>query len=508
MVKLFSQDLKIFTYFNFIILIFYLILSLFILNMWDAYHFDYAFNRENLDGLKLWAIENSHRCFLYIINSLFFMKKKFQFSNEILFDLFNFISLFLFIYQISNLGKIFLKLDTQWKNLVFTIVLIFPVWEGFTSLPLGFYLFYFSICLLGFRLFFYSESLIKVFFGFFLLINSLCVQSNYSLIVGLIICHLIISKINKQNITKSLFIFITILFIFIINYFYFPAYNYFEDFNRIELNNIAPKKLLSNTFNFLTFFIYFIWVFVLLIYLNIKNRTKNLLFISKKNFFIILVLFIFSTGPYLFLNKSTDVFAWKDYLGRHAYLMSIPFAFFFTLLFQKIYEIDSSNKKKFFFFFITVFILQALSTQIFKFYFKIEASVFHESFVKNLQKFEKPKSGIVEFYTINEKKFDHVNKHDYLPGHRMRNHEVAALFYKAYGEASWLFFIPKSKSNKSLDFEKYKTLFNADEFNIDSKCKTKITFSKQLNYFERFKYLYIFNSEKYYKIKKIVTSCS
>ena len=428
MTKLFSQDLKIFSFLNYILIIFYLIILSLITNMWDAYNFDYAFSRENLNGLKLWANENSHKCFLSIINFLFFFKNKFQLNNEILFDLFNFISLFLFIFQISALGKIFFNLDSRWKNLLFTIALVFPVWEGFTSLPLGFYLFYYGICLLGFRLFFYSNNFIKIIFGFFLLINSLCVQSNYSLIVGLIICFLVDSKNNKQALVKSLFIFFTILLIFIVNYFYFPPYNYFENFNKIQLENITPKKLTNNIFNFSTFFIYFIWVLIPLIYLSIKKKTKIFFITSKKNLFIILILFIFSIGPYLLLNKSTDIFAWKDYLGRHAYLMSISFTFFFMLLFKRIYEIDESHRKKFFFFFITIFIVQALTTQILKFYFKIEASVFHKTFIENLQKIPKPRSGIIEFYTSEEKKFNYIDEHDYLPGHRIRNHEAAVLF--------------------------------------------------------------------------------
>ena len=507
MAKLYFQNFRSFSTLNYFIIIFYFLLSLFISNMWDAYNFDYAFSIGKLEGLKLWANENSHKCYLVIINSLYFLKNKLQLSNEILFDVFNFTSLFLYVSQIAILGKILFKLETKWEKILLTIVLIFPLWEGFTSLPLGFYLFYYGICLLGFRLFFYSDNWIKILFGFFLLINSLCVQSNYSLITGLIICFLINSKINKQMLTKSFCVFFTIFFIFIINYFYFPAYNYFEDFNRIQLNNIAPERLINNFLNYLTFFIYFFWVFLILIYLSIKSKIKIFL-MSKNSFFMITILFFFTTAPYLLLNKSTDIFAWKDYLGRHAYLMTIPFAFFFLLLFKRIYEIDYSHKKKIFSLFLVIFIFQALTTQVLKFYFKIEASVFHKSFVENLKKIKKPKSGIIEFYTSNENKFDHIDDHDYLPGHRIRNHEVAVLFYKAYGESSWLFFIPKSKSKKVLDFNKYKTLFNADDFDINSKCKTKIIFSKQLSYYERIKYLYIFNSRKFYNIKKVITSCS
>ena len=162
MVKLYFQNFRSFSTLNYFIIIFYFLLSLFISNMWDAYNFDYAFSIGKLEGLKLWANENSHKCFLVIINSLYFLKNKLQLSNEILFDVFNFASLFLYVSQIAILGKILFKLETQWEKILLTIVLIFPLWEGFTSLPLGFYLFYYGICLLGFRLFFYSDNWMRI----------------------------------------------------------------------------------------------------------------------------------------------------------------------------------------------------------------------------------------------------------------------------------------------------------------------------------------------------------
>ena len=78
--------------------------------------------------------------------------------------------------------------------------------------------------------------------------------------------------------------------------------------------------------------------------------------------------------------------------------------------------------------------MQALTTQILKFYFKIEASVFHKTFIENLQKIPKPRSGIIEFYTSEEKKFNYIDEHDYLPGHRIRNHELLFFFIKPTGK--------------------------------------------------------------------------
>tara|TARA_B100000989_G_scaffold294175_2_gene272776 strand:- start:2054 stop:3481 length:1428 start_codon:yes stop_codon:yes gene_type:complete len=475
--------------------------------MWDAYQFDYAFLKGDLNGLNLWAVENSHRCYLFLINSLFSIKNISNLENEILFDVFNIGSFIFYISQITKTGSILLKIEKRWFPILLISSLILPIWEGFTSLVLGFYLFYFGMCLMGFRLFFYSQSWLKIILGFFLLLNSLCVQSNYSIIIGLILCYLVTSKINRDLIFKSLILTIFVFATFLINYFYFPAYGFFENYNKILIDNVTLTKLSSNFFNFLTFFLFFSWILLILFFLKFKNKTK-FYFERNNNFNVVVILFVFAVLPYISINKSTDIFAWKDYLSRHAYLLTISFSFFFTLILKNIYELDKSIGKKIFFVSIYLFLFQGLLLQFSKFYFKIEASVFRESLVQNLREFDEPNSGLVEFYRHDNKKFNVIDKHDYLPGHRVRNQEISVLFYKAYGKSAWLFFIPKSKNFKKLDFNKYKTLFNADDFDLKSKCVTKIYFSERLSYFERIKFLYIFNSNKYYKINKLKTICS
>ena len=503
---MYSQNFKFFSFLSISIILSYFILSLFISNMWDAYNFDYAFSKGDLNGLKLWAIEHSHRCYLLLINSLFLVKNFFNLKNEILFDIFNIGTFIFYISQITKVGSVLLKIEKKWFPILSIFSLILPIWEGFTSLVLGFYLFYFAICLLGFRLFFYSQNLLKVIFGFFLLVNSLCVQSNYSIIVGLTFCFIITSKINKNSIFKTSIVILSIFLIFLINYFYFPAYGYFENYNKISIDNITLIKLIYNFFNFSTFFLYFSWILIISFFLNIKKNKYS--FVINKNFWVIITLFLFAVAPYILINKSTDIFAWKDYLARHAYLLTISFSFFFTLVFKNIYELDQSINKRIFFICMYLFIFQGIIVQSSKFYFKIESSIFRDNLVQNLKEFKEPNSGLIELYRHDRVKFNIIDEHDYLPGHRLRNQEISVLFYKAYGKASWLFFIPKSKNKKSLDFDKYKTLFNADDFDLQSKCVTKIYFSKSLSYLERIKYLYIFNGNKYYKIKELKTTCS
>ena len=489
----------------YIILATYGVLSFFfITNMWDAYQFDYAFYRNNLKGLNLWAIEHSHRCYLVIINVLYFVKSKLGFNNELIFDLFNFTVFCTFIFQITKLGTLFFGLDKKWSTLLSIVALSFPSWETFTSLVVGFYLFYFNLAIIGFNFFFYSKNKLKIIFGFFLILNSLCVQSNYGFLVGLILCFLINSKYNKENLQKSILCFFVLIIIFFFNYFSFPSYGFWEDYNNIKLENFNPKMLFKNFINYSTFFIFSSWILIVYLFLNHKN--KNYL-LSKKNLATLIFLLSTSIFPYLSIDKSTDLFAWKDYLGRHALLLGISYSLFYILILKGIYFNDIKKNKNIFKICLIIFLLQNSFIIAGKLYFKIEASIFHKNFVYELKKFQLPESGLVEFYTSEDKKFDYIDEHNYLPGHRVRNQEISVLFFKAYQEASWAFFIQKSKSGNMLDFEKYKTMLTLDEFDIQSNCKVKIFFTKNLSYFERIKKLYIFNSKKYYNIRKLITEC-
>ena len=107
--------------------------------------------------------------------------------------------------------------------------------------------------------------------------------------------------------------------------------------------------MIKNVYNFLTFFIFYLWIplFYLLI---LKFKKKNIIFINifeKKvidDFLVITIIFITSVAPYLLVNSSTDLFFISDYQGRHAYLMSLSFGLFFTVLIKKINEIYNNRK--------------------------------------------------------------------------------------------------------------------------------------------------------------------
>ena len=208
--------------------------------------------------------------------------------------------------------------------------------------------------------------------------------------------------------------------------------------------------------------------------------------------------------PYLLVNRTTDIFYFREWAARHAYLIVIPFSLFFSLFFEKSKLIFKNNiyyVLLFIFFIESTFILSA------KFYFKIEAFLFRENFVENLKKFDTPPSGFLVFRKENGDKFSIIDTQVYLPGHRFRNHEVGPYFYDAYKKEAWLLFTPGAKDGKYLDFDKYRKFYQARDFDLKSTCKIEIQFDKSLNFYERIKRFYIFNSKKYFSIKSITSVC-
>ena len=54
---------------------------------------------------------------------------------------------------------------------------------------------------------------------------------------------------------------------------------------------------------------------------------------------------------------------------------------------------------------------------------------------------------------------------------------------------------------------KYRKFYQARDFDLKSTCKIEIQFDKSLNFYERIKKFYIFNSKKYFSIKSITSVC-
>ena len=474
-------------------------------NMWDGLSFSHAFKINDLEYLNIHFKENSTHFLFVPFYLIFFLKNIFQINHEILFDVFTVISYILFCYEIGKLNKYLFNFNNIVVAIGSLLAASIPLWESLVAIIHAMYIFCFYLALVGHRLFLNKDYRLKV-LGIILMLFSFSIKSSFALVFGLSLAYNLKRGLIDKNLNFTFpFIFFLCIFSYFVDTKFFPRSGYFNDYNIPQLSNLRPELLFSNIANYLTFFIPFLWLPFLSIIFE-KNEKRKEYF--KKDFIIkilcILVILSSVMLPYLLVNRTTDIFYFREWAARHAYLIVIPFSLFFSLFFEKSKLIFKNNiyyVLLFIFFIESTFILSA------KFYFKIEAFLFRENFVENLKKFDTPPSGFLVFRKENGDKFSIIDTQVYLPGHRFRNHEVGPYFYDAYKKEAWLLFTPGAKDGKYLDFDKYRKFYQARDFDLKSTCKIEIQFDKSLNFYERIKRFYIFNSKKYFSIKSITSVC-
>ena len=480
----------------------------FIPNSWDSVVFDYAFAIKDLSGIKIWYEESSSNFQLLFINFLFFLNNFLNIPHEFLFDTFTAILFFLFCYEVKKYSEIVFELNKKWSNLTFILAAIFPVWHNLTPINLGLYLLCFYLALLGYRLFINYKFYIK-FIGILIIICSFSIKSNFAFIIALSLAHNSKLFFDKKMINKFNFpiiLFISIL-AYLVNINFFPPYGLYEDYNKVVLGDLNFLDFIRNFYNFLTFFIYSLWLpvfFFIYLFFFKKDIYKNFININKtSDYLAIALLFLVSIGPYLLVQKSTDLFSFVDYEGRHAFTVSLSFSIFFTIIIKKIFE--TFYNKKIYYTFVLLFILQNMTLLSLGYYAKFENSIIQSTLTNNLKKINEPSGGYV-YIISNEIK-------------TLRSYEIGHIFYKAYNKAAWSgialdffeFSSVDGKENQSqipatiLENNNYKTKYLINDFNPE--CKIILKLENELNQIDRLKKLYIFNKKKYFKIDSLQESC-
>ena len=474
-------------------------------NMWDGLAYSHAFKINDLEYLNVNFKENSTYFLFVPFYLIFFLKNIFQINHEILFDVFTVISYILFCYEIGKLNKYFFNFNHTIVAIGSLLAASIPLWEGLVAIIHGMYIFCFYLALVGHRLFVNRDLKLRI-LGIILILFSFSIKSNFAFVLGLSLAY----SLKKSLIDKNLnFTFLFIFFLCIFSYFvdtkFFPKSGYYYNANIPQLSNLRPEILFPNLANYFIFFIPFLWLPFLSIIFEKKEKRKDYF---EKDFIIKILCILIVLGcamlPYLLTDKSTDLFYFREWQARHAFLIVVPFSLFFSLFFEKCKSIFRNN---IFYILLIIFLIESTFILSVKFHFKTESFLFRENFVENLKKFDAPPSGFLIFKKENGDKFSDRDREVYLPGHRFRNHEIGPYFYDAYKKEAWLFFIPVAKDEKYLNFNKYKKFYLAKDFNFKSPCKIEIQFDNSLNFAERIKRFYIFNSKKYFSIKSITNVC-
>ena len=476
----------------------------FINNVWDGLIFDYGFIKANLSGVETFYKEIGSPFQLVFFYLFFFIKNITYIPHEFLFDLFTVIILILFSFEIKKYSEIIFGLSDRWSNLSAIFAISFPVWHSLVAINVGLYLACFYLVLLGYRLFLSKNFLIQI-AGIIVILFSFSIKSNLSFIIGLSLAHNLRLFLNKKSIKKYSLLFI--IFLSTSSYFidlnFFPPYGHYANYNEVKFENLNYLNSIKIIYNYLTFFIFYLWIPVLYFFL-LKLKKKNIKFqnlFEKKifhDYFAIAIIFATSIVPYVLVERSTDLFFFSEYESRHAFLLALSFGLFFSILLKKIN--DTYNVKKIHFIILIFFILQNLFILGIGYYTKVESAFFRYDFVQKLKKIEEPPGGNVQI----------INNH--MPGY-LRSWEVSYYFFKAYGKASWFgSAMPNEKIKENVEVpewklnrDDYRTMYILDDYN--QRCDVVIKLTNEINKFDRIFKFYILNFEDYYKIKILKITC-
>ena len=171
----------------------------FINNIWDGSIISYGFSVSDISGIKNWYFESSSNFQFYVIKLLYLIKEISSLPNEIIFDTFTLIIFLLFCVEVKKYFQKIFRLNDDFNNLCFVLVLTFPVWNFLTEINLGLYITCFYLAIVGYR-FFSSEILLKKLIGILLIFLSFSIKSNFAFIVGLSFLEFSYNLlVNKKN---------------------------------------------------------------------------------------------------------------------------------------------------------------------------------------------------------------------------------------------------------------------------------------------------------------------
>lgn len=479
----------------------------FINNIWDGSIINYGFFTKDIVGIENWYSESSSNFQFYVIKALFAINEFLDLKNELIFDTFTIIILFLFCQEVKKYFIRVFNLKNKYNNLCFILLITFPVWNFLTEANLSLYLMCFYLAILGVRLISDKSNIAKI-LGLIFILFSFSIKSNFTFVLALCFLetfHDVLLK-QKKSYKKFFIVLITCVLGFFINTYYFPPYGLYEGYNQINFKDI---KIISfiNILDYLSFILYYFTIPVILIsYLKLKEVKKNkITFLNDEDIKKYLLLFFFlilCLGPYYLLQKSTDIFNFFDFESRHIFSFSIFISFSLILFLKSIEKKFSKNFLKLFTFFLIIQNIFLLSTA---FFLKYNSSLVNKNLVKNFKKHDEPKSGYV--LILNEK----LDRTFY---------NTNFILFNAYGSSNWMSKLVKNENlNKSkqeliLNFNKEIVLLNNEEYkvkyiskNFVDECLTIFNISKEISGFDLIKKLYIFNQQKYFKVSKVVEKC-
>ena len=394
---------------------------------WDASIASYGFRIDDISGIKDMYFQTGWHIQYYLYQIIYTLSGYIGIKEEFIIKIITIFSVIGISQEVKRLCIDSFKIPENIAYIAAYLVLLFPAWFVLVSHVLVIHVLCIYFLLLGYRLVMSKRQYVT---GFFLILLSFQLESNFMLIIGLIFTDYMLKKRKHVHIKTSYLILsiITIVFLFILNQNIFGGYGIWKNYNQLQFDSSIIKPAIGHAFNFGVFILTLTAIPFFIFFKQFKktyNKNDNIAYL------MLLLLLICAIFPYVVLGKSPGLFDFYNWFYRQAFLLSIPIPILIAFLYSRMESLANpiENKRPLYLKISLTFIL-FFSFLYTGFYHKLASEFYQNAIVHSLKKIDQPPKGILGINIKN----DITSR--YLLG--IRFYEYNYLFYKAFGQANWM----------------------------------------------------------------------
>jgi hypothetical protein len=412
-------------------LVYFLMIAVFALpliiitnDFWDGSMVSYGFRTNDLSGIKAMYIESGWHIQYYLYKIIYTISSYTGIKEALILKIITILSVIGISKEVKSLSLNTFKMPEKIAYISAYLVLLFPAWFVLVSNVLFVHVLCLYSMLLGYRLVTTKRQNIV---GFLLILFSLQLESNYTLIIGLIFADYFLEKNKLSRIHFSYLILsvIALIFLFILNQNIFGAYGIYDGYNQLQFNTSSIKPMIGHTINFIIFILILIAIPLLVFLINFRgvySKDDNVAYL------MLFLLTICAVFPYAALGKSPGLFDFYDWFYRQAFLLSVPIPILIAFLYSKI-DVSETSKKP-------ILLTTSLTFIIFfsflytGFSYKLSSEFYQKAIVHSLKEINQPPAGIIGLNLKSNLISNYLTK--------IRYYEYNSLFQKAFGKANWM----------------------------------------------------------------------
>jgi len=413
--------------YSLLIIVFALPLLLITNDLWDGSLVAYGFRTDDLSGIKGWFYESGWHLQYYLYQIVYTISGYTGIKEALILKIITILSVIGISKEVKSLSLNTFKMSEKMAYISGYLVLLFPTWFVLVSNVFFFHVLCIYSLLLGYRL---VRTRRQYVVGFFLILISLQLESNYMLIIGLMFSDYFLekNKLSRIHFNNLIISTIALILLFILNQNIFGGYGTYPGYNQLQINTISIKPMIVHTIIFVIFVLALITIPLFMFLLNFKDAFNRDDGIKYLMLFLLIICAIF---PYAALGKSPGFIDFYSWNYRQAFLLSVPIPILIAFLYSRIgaYSDSKTSKKPIFLKIALTFIL-FFSFLYTGFSYKLSSQFYQKAIVYSLKKINQPPTGIIELNLKSNQTSDYLTQ--------IRWYEYNSLFQKAFGQANWM----------------------------------------------------------------------